>query len=77
MKKGIFGLAALFVMGLGLSSCEDCMTCDVEYTKSNGEEVIETTPQKCGFPWELDDKEEQLEEAYSDYNDVEVRCDRQ
>lgn len=77
MKKGIFGIAAIFVLGLGLSSCEQCMTCDIAYTKANGERVNETSPQKCGYSWELDEEEKQLEKAYSDYEDVEVTCDRQ
>ena len=77
MKKGIFAVIFIFFAGLTLTSCEKCMICEVNYTKENGERVMESSPQKCGFPWELDDKEKQLKEAYSYYDSVDVDCNRE
>jgi hypothetical protein len=76
MKKGLLlVLSGFFVLG-GFASCEQCMTCEITYTKTNGEEEIETSPQKCGYPWQLDEKEDELEDAYSTYDSLRVDCNR-
>ncbi len=74
MNKGAFLVLILFLGGIAFSGCEKCMTCEINYTLANGERVTETSPQKCGFQQELDDKEKELEEAYSAYDSVEVDC---
>lgn len=76
MKKGLtLLLSGLFVLG-GLASCEECMTCEISYTKTNGERKIETSPQKCGYSWQLDDDEDELEDSYSSFDSVIVDCNR-
>jgi hypothetical protein len=52
------------------------MTCEITYKQTNGERELRTSPQKCGYPWQLDDKEDELEEAYSTYDSVRVDCNR-
>lgn len=76
MKKGLLFVLCGFLGLAGLSSCEECMTCEITYTKTNGEDVVETSPQKCGYPWQLDSKQDELEKAYSTYDSVEVDCNR-
>lgn len=76
MKKGLGILLGGFLVIGGLSSCEECMTCEINYTKTNGERKVETSPQKCGYPWQLDDKEDELKEAYSSFDSVKVDCNR-
>lgn len=76
MKRGLLLiLSGFFVLG-GFASCEKCMTCEITYTQTNGERALKTSPQKCGYPWQLDDKEDELEEAYSSYDSVRVDCNR-
>lgn len=74
MNKGALLVLMFFIAGLAFSSCEKCMTCQINYTLSNGEKVTKNSPQKCGFQQELDDKEKELEEAYSAYDSLEVEC---
>jgi len=76
MNKGSLFALVFFCGGLMLTSCEQCMNCEINYTKTNGEQVTEDAPQKCGYSWELDEKEEELEDAYSEYESVNIDCDR-
>ncbi len=77
MKRNfIIGLMLIF-SGLFFSSCEQCMTCEINYTKSNGTRVTENSPQKCGYSWQLDDKKDELKEAYSAYDSVQLNCNRE
>jgi hypothetical protein len=76
MKKGLLLLLSGFFVLAGLNSCEKCMTCEITYKQTNGERELRTSPQKCGYPWQLDDKEDELEEAYSTYDSVRVDCNR-
>lgn len=76
MNKGLLFAFIFFVGGLMFTSCEQCMTCEINYTKTNGEQVNEDSPQDCGYSWELDEKEDELKEAYSKYNAVDIDCDR-
>jgi len=77
MKKGILAFLLMsFIGGLTLTSCEQCMTCEINYTKTNGNRVTERSPQKCGFSGQLDAKKDELEEAYSAYDSLDIDCNR-
>jgi hypothetical protein len=76
MKKGLVFLLCGFFGVASLSSCEECTKCEISYTKTNGERKVRTSPQKCGYPWELDDKENEIEDAYAQYDSVDVDCTR-
>lgn len=77
MKKGLLLLiSGFFVLG-GFASCEKCMTCEITYTETNGDRELRKSPQKCGYPWQLDEKKEELENAYSTYDSVRIDCNRE